>query len=67
MTTWFLLPGGKAHLLVQDDDVDRFPLGRAHCAPFERRRNDTLHETNEIKPESFCTMCAVGVAKKGKK
>lgn len=53
-------------MLVQDDDVERFPLGRAHCAPFDRRQTDTLHETNEIKPDDFCTMCAVGVTKKGK-
>ena len=64
MTTWFRLSGGKAHLLVQDEDVARFPLGRAACAPIDRRRVDTLHETNELKSADFCGRCIESLKRK---
>lgn len=62
-TTWFRWSGSKVHLLAEDSDKDRFPLGRAHCAPFDRRTQDTLHSTNEVNAEDFCMICVVGVGK----
>lgn len=65
MKTWFRLHGGKAHLLVSVEDLDRFPLGRAACAPIDRRSTDTLHQTNDLKSADFCGRCVDSL--KGKK
>jgi hypothetical protein len=59
-TSWFQVPNSRAHLLVDDEDKERFPLGRAHCAPFERRKTDALLHTNEVKSTDFCGICTVG-------
>lgn len=53
----FLVSNGKAHRLMEDPDKKRFPLGRAKCAPFERRVTDTLHEPNDIPEADFCRLC----------
>jgi hypothetical protein len=53
----FLLPGGHAHRLVVDDDLDRFPLGRAKCAPFPRLPQDDMMEPNDVPQHKFCRMC----------
>lgn len=55
--TCFQLPGGKVHRLVDDPDTKRFPLGRAKCAPFDRRPNDILLTPNEASQAGFCRMC----------
>jgi hypothetical protein len=53
----FQIKNGKAHRLLVDPDTNRFPLGRAKCAPFERRPADTLHEPNDIGQDDFCSLC----------
>lgn len=53
----FQIKNGKAHRLIDDPDKKRFPLGRAKCAPFDRRPADTIHEPNEVSQKDFCRFC----------
>jgi hypothetical protein len=53
----FKLPRGKAHRLVNDPDTERFPLGRAKCAPFPRRESDDILEPNDVSVPDFCRLC----------
>jgi hypothetical protein len=53
----FLIPGGKGHRLIDDPDKDRFPLGRAKCAPFPLLPQDALVEPNDIPQDRFCRLC----------
>jgi hypothetical protein len=55
--TCFAVPGGKVHILEPDFDRDRFPLGRAKCAPFPRKKSDALVEPNQVSSEEFCNLC----------
>lgn len=54
----FQLAGGKAHILVDDLDTDRFPFGRAKCAPFDRRPQDELLLLKNVKKDYLCRLCA---------
>jgi hypothetical protein len=53
----FVVMGGKVHFLVDDKDTERFPLGRAKCAPFERRKHDALVRPNQVSSKDFCNLC----------
>lgn len=55
--TVFMVPGGKGHILIPDYDRKRFPLGRAKCAPFDRRPGDALVEPNQLSTKEVCRMC----------
>ena len=53
----FIVNMGKAHRLVDDPDTKRFPLGRAKCAPFDRRPNDIVVAANDVAQNEFCRFC----------
>lgn len=53
----FQVKGGKTHRLVESEDTDRFPLGRARCAPFPRLAHDALVEPNQVSSKDFCKLC----------
>jgi hypothetical protein len=54
----FRVPGGMVHkvLFVEGED-ERFPLGRAQCAPFARRETDETLYPNQTTVDEFCKRC----------
>ena len=58
LETYFHVTNGKVHKLVDGKDLDRFPLGRAKCAPFPRYSIDiTSHSVKDFKNSDMCKLC----------
>lgn len=61
---YFQVPDSKIHVLVADeDDPSRFPLGRAKCAPFPRKRTDAIFEGADVRQQDLCVICIRGSLK----
>lgn len=57
---WFSVKNSKTHELIFPEDKERWPKGRAKCAPFERRSQDEVLSTNSVAPGDFCRLCVKG-------